>query len=139
MKIAGILSNEIRQHLLEHDDMTLAKTAQKARTFESAQKDSKTYLPSATNASATTDDNFEVNAVNAKAKLNELCYFCGNKRHARPKCPARDAICRNCQKQEHFAKVCLSSKNQQNNLIIASSAASDTPTLACVSSNHTIT
>jgi len=36
------------------------------------------------------------------------CYFCGNNRHPRSKCPAKDATCAKCQKKGHYAKVCQS-------------------------------
>ena len=38
------------------------------------------------------------------------CFFCGNSSHPRSKCPARDAVCSNCQKKGHFAKVCRGRK-----------------------------
>ena len=34
------------------------------------------------------------------------CFFCGNSRHCRSKCPARDVTCSNCQKKGHFQRVC---------------------------------
>lgn len=36
----------------------------------------------------------------------QKCFFCGNSRHPRSKCPARDATCSKCQKKGHFQKVC---------------------------------
>ena len=36
------------------------------------------------------------------------CYFCGNNRHPRSKCPAKDATCDKCQRKGHYAKVCQS-------------------------------
>ena len=36
------------------------------------------------------------------------CYFCGNNRHPRSKCPAKDATCAKCQKKGHYTKVCQS-------------------------------
>ena len=56
------------------------------------------------------------------------CFFCGNSNHPRSKCPARDAICSNCQKRGHFAKVCRRRKISKNKV----SAAAWSPTLATV-------
>ena len=38
----------------------------------------------------------------------QKCFFCGNQRHDRPRCPARNSICKNCKKKGHFARVCRS-------------------------------
>lgn len=43
---------------------------------------------------------------NYKTNIQELCYFCGNNRHARRNCPAASSICLKCQKRGHFARVC---------------------------------
>ena len=32
--------------------------------------------------------------------------YCGNKKHPRKFCPAKDVICFNCSKKGHFSKVC---------------------------------
>ena len=56
------------------------------------------------------------------------CFFCGNSNHPRSKCPARDAICSNCQKRGHFAKVCRGRKISKNKV----SAAAWSPILATV-------
>ena len=34
------------------------------------------------------------------------CMYCGNKKHPRKFCPAKDVICFNCLKKGHFSKVC---------------------------------
>ena len=109
--IAGIISNEIRQRLLEHDKLSLIETTQKARTFESAQKNSQIYSTTPTditNASISPPEE-DGNPVTAAAtKSNSQCYFCGNNRHPRIKCPAKDATCNHCGIRGHFAKVCRS-------------------------------
>ncbi|KAK4308721.1 hypothetical protein Pmani_019584 [Petrolisthes manimaculis] len=35
-----------------------------------------------------------------------VCYFCGNSKHPRVRCPARNVSCLKCGKKGHFAKVC---------------------------------
>ena len=49
-----------------------------------------------------------IDRSSASSAANIKCFFCGNARHPRAKCPARDAICNKCQKKGHFAKVCRS-------------------------------
>ena len=119
--ISGILSNDIRQRLLENDKLTLLETTQKARTFESAQKNCQTYstTPVQTNASMNTENKMELNepatvttAAASTNKSNSQCYFCGNTRHPRTKCPAKDATCNYCEIKGHFAKVCRSAPKE---------------------------
>ena len=38
----------------------------------------------------------------------QKCFFCRNQRHDRPRCPARNSICKNCKKKGHFVRVCRS-------------------------------
>ena len=38
------------------------------------------------------------------------CKWCGRSRHDRRHCPAREAICRNCQRKGHFHSVCTGEK-----------------------------
>ncbi|XP_012565691.1 uncharacterized protein LOC105849797 [Hydra vulgaris] len=49
------------------------------------------------------------NHLAATAKSKQLCWFCGNIRHPRTKCPAREAICHKCKKIGYFEKLCRSS------------------------------
>lgn len=54
-------------------------------------------------------ENTNINAMTPKKTLHtkeEKCYFCGNLRHPRIKCPARNFECRNCHKIGHWAQVC---------------------------------
>ena len=39
----------------------------------------------------------------------DKCNWCGQQQHDRKVCPARQAICHNCQKAGHFSSVCRSS------------------------------
>ena len=40
--------------------------------------------------------------------MKSSCYFCGNSKHPRRNCPARDVQCHKCSKKGHYAKVCKS-------------------------------
>ena len=47
--------------------------------------------------------------MNAKGKQNtQSCWFCGNSRHPRNKCPAKDAACHKCKDIGHYEKLCRS-------------------------------
>ncbi|KAK4314282.1 hypothetical protein Pmani_014433 [Petrolisthes manimaculis] len=110
-----------------------------ARALESAQKDSESYsgngavYPGLLSAAHENDEcelKYEmkpesppvVSAASAK------CYFCGQSRHPRSKCPARTAVCHKCQKMGHFSKVCRSPSAS------ASVTFSDRATLATITS-----
>ena len=122
--ITGIQDSSVRQRLLEHESLNLQKAYDTARSLELAQKQSQTYtlqtpsLPCGAAAPQDTeisDSHPTDNNTNAHSSLNAAsskCFFCGFGRHHRSKCPARDAICRNCDKKGHFSKVCQSPKNK---------------------------
>ena len=88
-----------------------------ARSLESAMKSSESYAVPNTlvNAavpatSAKPVDGLEANTLAAAVTETTFlsCYFCGNNRHPRSKCPAKDGTCAKCQKKGHYAKVCQS-------------------------------
>ena len=101
--------------------MTLDSMFCRARAYESAQRHSENYvsLPYQTNSITgdvpTHQGNKEtVVPLSAAQSTNELCYFCGKRRHPRTKCPAREVDCNKCGKRGHFAKVCKSAKPINN-------------------------
>ena len=47
--------------------------------------------------------------MNSKGKQNtQSCWFCGNSRHPRNECPAKDAACHKCKNIGHYEKLCQS-------------------------------
>ncbi|XP_067030897.1 uncharacterized protein [Acropora muricata] len=114
--ISRLQSSLKRQGLLENKTLDL-KMFDQARYLESAMKSSESYAVPNTlvNAvvpasSAKPVDRLEANTLAAAVtKTTSLSYyFCGNNRHPRSKCPAKDATCAKCQKKGHYAKVCQS-------------------------------
>ena len=132
--IGGLVSNEIRQRLLENNNLTLQAAFDKARSLETAQKNAEMYLSSSSHqtdsfhiAKLQTEvtDNADVSKEEFSGRysyaINAKCSYCGNNRHSRKICPARNAMCYTCSKRGHFAKMCRSnsynassSKNKNN-------------------------
>ena len=124
--INGLTSNYIRQRLLENSELSLDRAYEIARTLHTAQKNSELYIqqsprqiPSNVVAASISDqstlhtnpDQESLAAVRKQTPAKRSCYFCGGFLHAnRASCPARDAVCHNCSKKGHFAKVCQSTK-----------------------------
>ena len=105
---------------------------------------------SSSQASARLSDPPPASSSQASARLSDpKCYFCGGHgKHPRVRCPARNAICRNCSKRGHFAQVCRSSPDRypsaSNSLLPShditshaqhSSSVSDTPASSAVSAS----
>ena len=110
--INGISSAHIRQRLLENvGELSLDDAFAQARALEQAQNQSASYENSTIAAVSDRDPTLAATQRNKqtteKAKLpqiKELCYFCGNSRHPRSNCPARDSECRNCKKNWTLGK-----------------------------------
>ncbi|XP_077968990.1 uncharacterized protein LOC120332989 [Styela clava] len=131
--ITGLCSANIRQRLLEYDELSLEKAIQIADSLERAEKFSHSYQQSLPHQAAVTsmDDKFSVNKEDQFSefgsnsdqhvaaarstygtKVNRRrCYFCG-RIHAlnRLECPATNAECFNCGLRGHFATVCRKAK-----------------------------
>ena len=119
--ISGLLSGNIRQRLLEKTSLDLQTAFDSARSLEMAEKQNLSYRTPGYVASleSKTPPSNEINtsecATCAGTGPNKTtkCFFCGNDRHSRQNCPARNAICKNCEKKGHFQKVCLSKKQHR--------------------------
>ena len=133
--IRGIQSKEIRKRLLEFDTLDLDKAFSCARTLESAETQSFSYMNPQNHGSdafavqsicdAKSDD-FESSHESKLAATTVKCYFCGFSKHPRSKCPAREATCKKCNKVGHFQRVCQSVANDKrfvSSLCTTSSAA----------------
>ena len=121
--ISGLLSNPIRQRLLENSTLNLDDAFKQARSLEQAQKNSDGFAFQTSTVASTVDThcietsfgtNSEVIPVAAMSNRNNnnKCYYCGNNRHPRTSCSARDSICNKCKKNGHFAKVCKSTRTE---------------------------
>ncbi|XP_064104081.1 uncharacterized protein LOC135213917 [Macrobrachium nipponense] len=116
--INGLVSCAIRQRLLENRTLNLNTAYEQARTLEMAQKHSASYSsaePVNAAVSAVSREEESSSAENnsesvSAATSGARCFFCGNNRHPRTQCPAKDAVCLKCKKQGHYARVCRSVK-----------------------------
>ena len=116
--ISGLRSSAIRQRLLENKTLQLQDAFDQALALDVAQKSSDSYTSVIPSFSASTDsegtkpsqsDDTQAAVATVRAQKNSKCFFCGNNRHSRIVCPARDVLCSKCGKRGHFAKVCRSS------------------------------
>ncbi|XP_050519159.1 uncharacterized protein LOC126893226 [Diabrotica virgifera virgifera] len=104
--ISGILSNDIRQRLLENNSITLKDAILKAQSLESASKHSEAYITPVQIINAISSETTEQTNYTSAAVKSWKCYFCGaTERHPRSLCPARDKICKRCSKVGHFFKT----------------------------------
>ncbi|XP_045127721.1 uncharacterized protein LOC123514139 [Portunus trituberculatus] len=132
--ITGLQSPMIRQRLLEKDSLTLDESVQLARSLDSAQRNAETYvtptslgnLSSASSISAPPkrsdmDPQAERAEETSAAASKSMCYFCGNPRHPRQRCPARNVDCFKCGKKGHFGKACKAPKTTYSRNEVAAS------------------
>ena len=69
-----------------------------------------------------------------------ICYCCGKSKHSPgQKCPALEAICRKCKKNDHYAMICQSFKSckQGANLLVNSTDPADGNLIAFYEENGT--
>ena len=135
--INGIASANIRQRLLENNELTLDQALQLARAQEQAQVHSQSFdnnvaaIPEpepplaavqskntyqgnyskfdkkTTSSPSTSNTNKFVGWQRASKEQNR-CFHCGGPDHPRPNCPAKNKICNNCKKKGHLEQVCQS-------------------------------
>jgi len=113
--ITGIQSHMIRQRLLEESALNFEDAFRKARAMELAFKNFDAYQGT-TSCSARLVETQEQRGDGAlgmadanhlrAGSVKQLCYLCGNARHPRKNCPAKDVACNLCQKVGHYFKVC---------------------------------
>ncbi|KAA3675925.1 uncharacterized protein DEA37_0008790, partial [Paragonimus westermani] len=100
----GMLTNNVRQRLLEKDDINLAKAFTQARAMETAESQSLSYTHPHVpynESCALLSPVFVDHPDSGKPDSNlaasiPKCFFCRYNKHPRSKCPAREALCRNC-------------------------------------------
>ena len=85
-----------------------------ARSLESAEQQAESF----TNATAAAvQKSLNLNDSTSAQRKVSNCWNCGNPRHSKSCCPARN-LCHACNQMGHFAKYCKS-KNKQNTCSIS--------------------
>ena len=123
--ISGLTSPQIRQRLLENNMLDLETMFEQARSLETGARSNESYSGGPPYNAAIPTSHTESRqppvscpeltseqitplyaAVSQHPIPGSTCYFCGNRRHFRSRCPARNATCLKCQKRGHYAKIC---------------------------------
>ncbi|XP_044759177.1 uncharacterized protein K02A2.6-like [Coccinella septempunctata] len=115
---------ELRNRLLEKEDMTLDQVEKLARTLESVSQQSNAITGHSVSPSQNSSLVCRTPHTNSQKRGKKesdnsqsfgsstrfTCFCCGNEGHRSryPQCPARSVICKKCKKKGHFAKVCKS-------------------------------
>ncbi|XP_072373331.1 uncharacterized protein [Scyliorhinus torazame] len=118
--VAGMQSSQIRQRLLEKESLGLSEARALAASLDVAARNTRAYGP---DRAATHWAPYVPVAANPLPPPHRLarskrrvapggarCYFCGQAKHPRQRCPACAAICKSCGKKGHYAVVCRSRK-----------------------------
>ncbi|XP_072361114.1 uncharacterized protein [Scyliorhinus torazame] len=115
--VAGMLSSQICKRLLEKDTLGLKEARALAGSLDVASRNACAYVPdrmaapwAAWNPSAAAP---ETSPIVPQPALQggpnpggHRCYFCGQAKHPRQRCPARATTCKGCGKKGHFVGVC---------------------------------
>ncbi|KAA3673289.1 uncharacterized protein DEA37_0015039 [Paragonimus westermani] len=107
-----MLSNNVRQRLLEEDNIDLAKAFTQARALETAESQSLSYThphvpyneSCALHSPVSIDPSDSGKPDSNLAATIPKCFFCGYNKHPRSKCPPKESLCHNCNKVGHFQR-----------------------------------
>ena len=91
-----------------------------ARSLESAELNAESYNSNSINPVVAA-----INDANNNSKKGKGCWNCGNNRHPKSACPAKDSVCRKCNRKGHFDKCCRSSKGNHIAAIMNDSSEED--------------
>ena len=136
--INGLASAAVRQRLLVKDDFTLKAAFEQAYSLKRAQQQSSSYSKivaassvllqrqRSANSLAVADTESAHDLVSesppyglAVTVEKKRCYFCGRPYHKRSRCPAWEEICHKCQKEGHYARVCMSKEKTLSSNVAA--------------------
>ncbi len=110
-------SSRIRERLLLEVPLDLRKAVTVTQHIETATAEAKAMITQYDNSVQAVQQHnrfrrskSKVNTLRGPPKFSRArtCYRCGAEQHAAnfPGCLAKDAVCRNCNKTGHFAKIC---------------------------------
>ena len=118
--VVGVLDDTLSHRLQAKPDLTLAVAADMSREAEAeARKRDRAVIGE--KATQTNKQRTSRNKKHTRSRSHEstrstkspppfratdFCYWCGEQKHDRGKCPAKDATCGYCKKIGHFKSVC---------------------------------
>lgn len=113
-KIVQYANDELRQKLLEREQLTLDDTMKIVNAYQSIR-----YQASRMTAKPANDSVYRLyDNAKREVKPNVRCMRCGYKLHIRKEqCPALNKTCLKCQKTGHFQSVCKSSSKHATNQV----------------------
>ncbi len=114
-------SSCIREQLLLEVPLDLRKAVTVTQHIETATAEAKTMITSSDTSVQAVQQHNRFRRSNSKVNTSRgpphftsarTCYRCGSEQHTAnfSGCPAKDEVCRNCNKTEHFAKICRENK-----------------------------
>ena len=102
--VVGVIDDALSDRLQAQADLTLAQSVQRNVVRSGNTKFNPTTVEMVKRSQRSTGNS----AATPKHHAGK-CKWCGQQQHDRKVCPARQAICHNCQKPGHFSSVCQSS------------------------------
>ena len=120
--IIGLASSQIRQRLLESNELTISEVFNKARSLNQAEEYSASYTTRSDliTASVSQDksDNPNLTPSNDLQAIVSIggkkCYFCGRPYNRRANCSAREVRWFSSEKTGHFSRVCETKTTEFN-------------------------
>ena len=114
--VVGVIDNALSDRLQAQADLTLDQSVQLSRQTEARKLQRNVLSGGDTKFNPTTVEMVKRgqrstgkhSAATLKYHAGK-CKWCSQQQHDRKACPARQAICHNCQKPGHFSSVCRSS------------------------------
>ena len=115
--VVGVRDSNLRDYLVDIDDLDLAKCIQKAKQYVSfheqtrqmggqSQQDKENLDTLMTSKQQSKPDSKMKYQNKPDQKLDSRCPGCGRFFHRRGKCPASGVSCFKCGKPNHFSKMC---------------------------------
>ena len=109
--VCGIDSKAARKQLLRDTELTLDKTINFMRAYETSKTQVKALETTIqANAVNKQGNRIQFNSQKNDRPIKKCCYYCGSQ-HANSSCPAYGRRCVHCGKLHHFARVCRSKVN----------------------------
>ncbi|XP_044765716.1 uncharacterized protein LOC123321967 isoform X2 [Coccinella septempunctata] len=115
--ILGIKDNNLREKLLQYENLSLKKTEEICNVTEVSRKQAEAMIKEEKTPEVDTINRKPRNKISEFSNVNsnnlKICNKCGLK-HFKFKCPAFGKICAYCKKPNHFASCCFSKRTRKN-------------------------